>query len=134
MRPISLLTSLCALALVGTGITALAQQQNVNVRGTITAFDGKKIAIKTKGGQDVAIDLPEGVNVSATGKFSLADVKPGMPLGVTTIKRPDGSIVAIDVRPIPATAALGLSAYDLEPGSTMTNATLEGTVAEASSG
>jgi hypothetical protein len=39
--------------------------------------------------------------------------------------------VAIDVRPIPTTAPQGLSAYDLQPQSTMTNAVLEAAVASA---
>ena len=106
-------------------------QQNTNIRGTVTAFDGKAVSIKTLDQRDVSVDLPESVNVAITKAFTLADVKPGMLLGVTTIKRPDGSVVAIDVRPIPATANQGLSPYDLQPESTMTNAAVEATVTSA---
>jgi hypothetical protein len=49
-----------------------------------------------------------------------------MALAVVTVKSADGSTKAIDVRPIPATARMGLSAFDLAPDSTMTNALLEG--------
>lgn len=111
---------------------ALAQK-NVNIRGTITAFDGKVISVNTRDGGAVSIELPDNVAVAGTKAITLADIKPGMPLGVTTIKRADGEIVAIDVRPIPATAALGLSPFDLQPGSTMNNALLEGQ-AQSSSG
>jgi hypothetical protein len=107
------------------GSAALAQ--NVNVRGMISSFDGKVIGVKTNDGKDVSIDLPDNVNVSATKAFTMADIKPGMKLGVTTIKGKDGAVMAIDVRPIPATAPDGLSPYDLAPESTMTNAVLEGT-------
>jgi len=72
--------------------------------------------------------MPENVNVSGTKAITLADLKPGTPLRVTTIKRADGQLVAIDVRPIPPTVRLGLSPFDLQPESTMTNATLEGQV------
>jgi hypothetical protein len=106
-------------------------QQNVNVRGTITAFDGKVISVKARDGRDVQVALPENVGVSTTKTIALSDIKPGTVLGVTTVKRPDGALVAIDVRPIPPTAPLGLSPHDLQPGSTMTNATLEGTVQSA---
>lgn len=106
-------------------VAALAQQ-SVNVRGTITAFDGRIISVNSRDGGPVQVELPENVNVSATGPFSLADIKPGMPLGVTTVKRADGQLIAIDVRPIPPTAPLGLSPFDLQPGSTMTNALMEG--------
>lgn len=103
-------------------------QQNVNIRGLVTAFDGKVISVKTRDGGDVKIDLPETVNVNASKAFTMADIKPGMVMGVTTIKRADGATVAIDVRPIPPTAPQGLSPFDLQPGSTMTNAAVEAAV------
>lgn len=107
-------------------------QKNVNIRGTVTAFDGKVISVNSREGGAVKVELPDNVAVAGTKAITLADVKPGMPLGVTTIKRADGEIVAIDIRPIPPTAALGLSPFDLQPGSTMTNATLEGQVQSTS--
>ena len=119
------------LAVLIGGAGALAQQPT-NVRGAITAFDGKQLSVKTSDGKTVVVDLPETVNVAITKPFSLADVKPGMALGVTTVKKADGSVLAIDLRPIPATANLGLSPYDLQPQSTMTNATFEGSTAAAS--
>ena len=103
-------------------------QQNVNIRGLVTAFDGKVIDVKTRDGGDVKIALPETVNVNATKAFTMADIKPGMVMGVTTVKRADGATVAIDVRPIPPTAPQGLSPFDLQPGSTMTNAAVEAAV------
>lgn len=107
-------------------------QQAVNVRGVIAAFDGKTIQIKAKDGKAVEVVLPEGVGVAATKPFTLADIKPGMMLGVTTVVR-DDKVVAIDVRPIPPAVKPGLSPYDLQPQSTMTNAVLEAS-AKATSG
>jgi hypothetical protein len=106
--------------------SALAQQKVVFIRGAVTAFDGKVISVDSREGGAVQVELPDNVNVSGTKPLTLADVKPGMNLAVTTIKRADGEIVAIDVRPIPPTANLGIGPYDLQPGSTMTNAALEG--------
>ena len=123
-------TVFMAAALFSAG--AMAQQApNTNIRGVIDSFDGKVIAVKTNDGRAVSVDLPENVAVSATKAFTVADIKPGMKLGVTTVKGPNGAIMAIDVRPISATANVGLSAYDLAPESTMTNAILEGTAAGA---
>jgi uncharacterized lipoprotein YbaY len=113
--------------LLACAAAAAGAQQAVNVRGTVTAFDGKTIAVATREGSAVDVALPESVNVSGTKAISLADLKPGTVLGVTTVKR-DGQLVAIDVRPIPPTARLGLSPFDLQPDSTMTNAALEGQV------
>jgi hypothetical protein len=102
--------------------------QNINWRGTIASYDGKVLGVTLRDGQSVWIDLPEGLPISSTERFSMEDVKPGMVLGVTTVNRADGTKVAIDVRPISPTAPQGLSAYDLQPQSTMTNAVLEATV------
>jgi hypothetical protein len=113
-----------------TGAVAPAQT-NTNIRGTVTAFDGKTIAVATREGRAVEVQLPETVNVAGTQAFTLADLKPGTVLGVTTVRRADGQLIAIDVRPIPPTARLGLSPFDLQPESTMTNAALEAQVVSA---
>lgn len=118
-------------ALVLASAGAFAQQQNVNLRGVIAAVEANALSVRTNDGRTVMVDIPEGLNVSTTKAFTMADIKPGMPLGVTTIVRPDGAVVAIDVRPIPATAPSGLSPYDLQPQSTMTNAVLEASAAKA---
>ena len=126
--PIRVFLLLLALA---AGAATAQSPQRVNIRGTVTAFDGKTISVDARGVGPVQVALPEAVSVAGTKAFSLADVKPGMVLGVTTVKRADGATVAIDVRPIPATASLGLSPFDLAPGATMTNAALEGQAVSA---
>ena len=124
------ITIMAAALVTFSGGSAFAQ--NVNFRGTIASFDGKVIGVKTNDGRSVSVDLPDGVAVNATKAFTMADVKPGMKLGVTTVKGPNGAVMAIDVRPISATANVGLSPYDLAPDSTMTNATVEATAVAAS--
>ena len=105
-------------------------QQNVNIRGALQSFEGGILSIKSNLGEEVKVRLPDGVAVAATKPFSLAEARPGMMLGVTTIRR-NGELIAIDVRPIPPAAKPGLSPHDLQPQSTMTNAILEGSVATA---
>ena len=122
-------TLFCALLL--SPLAAPSWAQNINWRGTIASFDGKTLGVSLRDGSVVSVDVPESLPIAATERFSLADVKPGMVLGVTTVQRADGATVAIDVRPIPTTAPQGLSAYDLQPQSTMTNAVLEAAVASA---
>lgn len=101
---------------------------NVNVRGVIESFSDDRLAVRTNQGETVQVDVPAAVNVATTKTFGMADIKPGMKLGVTTVMRGDGQVVAIDVRPISATANVGLSPYDLQAGSTMTNGILEAVV------
>ena len=115
-------------ALVFSCLAPMSLAQNINWRGTIASYDGKVLGITLRDGQSALIDLPENLPISATERFSMEDVKTGMVLGVTTINRADGAKVAIDVRPISPTAPQGLSAYDLQPQSTMTNAVLEAAV------
>ena len=117
-------TLLATLVLAGSAVAQTPQR--VNIRGTVTTFDGKVISVQSRDAGAVQVALPDNVAVSGTKAITLADIKPGMSLGVTTVKRADGETVAIDIRPIPATAALGLSSFDLAPNATMTNATLEG--------
>ncbi len=125
MRKTTALCGLFALALVSTAFA-----QNVNVRGTITSLEGNTLSVKTRDGRDLKVEVPEKTAVATTGPFTLADAKPGMMLAVTTVKKGE-DIVAIDVHPIPPTAPAGLSPYDLAPGSTMTNAALQGSVQSA---
>lgn len=121
------------------GATAVASAQtppaaaptvpNVNVRGVITGFDGKVLAVKDRDGKDVRIDVPDNVTPTVAKAFSMADIKPGMMLAVTTVKRADGVNIALDVRPLPATANPNSFEYDLRPGSLMNNANLDAMVA-----
>ena len=46
--------------------SAAAVAQNVNVRGTVTAFDGKIISVKARDGRDLQVELPDNVPVSIT--------------------------------------------------------------------
>ena len=121
----SILTSILAMS-VGLIHAQPVPGQSVNIRGTVSAFDGKLISVNSRDHGALQVILPDTVNVSGTKAITLADIQPGTPLGVTTVKRADGATVAIDIRPIPATAPQGLSPFDLAPNSTMTNATLEG--------
>ena len=125
MRTLSVLALIAGL--YGLANPASAQQQNVNVRGTIVAVESNLMRVKARDDRDVDVVLPEGIAVATTKAFSLADVKPGMVLGVTTVRGADGATIAIDVRPIPPAANRGLFPYDLQPEATMTNAVVEGT-------
>jgi len=131
MLPFFRAAASCAILILG-GQGAWAQQAT-NIRGVIASFDGETLSVRTREGETVAIAMPKDARVATTKPFTFADIKPGMVLGVTTVRRANGATVAIDVRPIPATANLGLSPFDLQPESTMTNAVIEAAVADAAS-
>lgn len=123
---------IAGLVLLGLAATPSLAQQNKNIRGTIEGFDGSTLRVETWEGAKVAISMPADVRVATTKPFSLAEVKPGMKLGVTTIKRPsDGAAIALEIHPLSATTREGVSPHDLKPGSTMNNGVVEATVTAA---
>jgi hypothetical protein len=120
-----------ALLVMSPLLTPVAWAQNFNWRGTIVSLDEKSLNLRLRDESLMAIGLSPATPVSITQPFSMQDILPGMVLGVTTVRRADGATVAIDVRPIPATAPQGLSPHDLQAQSTMTNAVLEAVVANS---
>lgn len=134
MKKLAMLFSAGALALA---FTAAQAQAPARIRGTITAFDGKVLSVKTREGDDVRIRLADHFGVRAAQAASLADIKPGDFVGPASRRMPDGSLVAISLQVFPAAlrgvVPEGQMAWDLEPGSLMTNATVAG-VMSASNG
>jgi hypothetical protein len=56
---------------------AAAQQKPMRIRGTITAFDGNMLSVKSREGRDLVIELDEKATVAAVKAITLADFKPG---------------------------------------------------------
>ncbi|HEY2862246.1 MAG TPA: hypothetical protein VGK37_01325 [Casimicrobiaceae bacterium] len=107
-----------------------AQAQNaVRVRGTITALDGNVLSVKSRDGRDLKITLADNVGVSVAQAIRFEDIKPGDKLGVTSMPGPDGIPVAIEVHYLPPGIPEGQGPWDLQPGSTMTNASVASIVA-----
>ena len=107
---------------------AAAQQKTQRIRGTISAFDGKMLTVKSRDGKDLSIELKEKASVAAAKAIALADLKQGDYVGATTLKRADGTLVALEVHTLPPAVAPGHRPWDLEPGSMMTNANIESVV------
>jgi len=119
-----------ALALVGFAAFA---QSTVRVRGTIARLDGDVLTVKSRDGKEVRVQLAPDAQVAVAKATTLAEIKPGTYVGSTAMKRADGTLVAKEVHTLPPQAPAGHMPWDLEPGSTMTNANLEG-VAQATGG
>ena len=111
-------------ALATVSAAAFAQTPG-RVRGAITAIDGNVLSVKSREGQDLKIELAPNATFAYMKALKLSDIAPGTPLGTSAVKGPDGKIVARELhlfakdRPIPNE---GHRPWDLEPGSTMTNA------------
>ena len=115
------------------GALALASaadaQTAMRIRGTITGFDGSVLAVKSREGQDLKLQLVENATVAVAKPVKFEDFKPGDYVGSAAVKRPDGTLVALEVHYLPPTVPPGHTPWDLQPGSTMTNANVEAVVA-----
>ena len=103
-------------------ITVAQAQTSVRVRGTITAIDGNVLSVKSREGRDLKITLADNVTVSVAKAIRFEDIKPGDKLGVTSMPGSDGMPVAVEVHYLPPGVPEGQGPWDLQPGSTMTNA------------
>ena len=118
-----------ALAIASAAVSA---QQPTRVRGSIAAFDGNVLSVKSGSGNNTAIDLAEKTVIVFTQPIALADIKPGDFLGVTSAKSGNGTLTAIDVRRFPKPLNPGHRPFDGRDDQTMTNATVSAVVQSAS--
>lgn len=114
-------------------IHAPAQAETVmRVRGAITSFDGRVLAVKTREGNDLKVKVADDVGVSSLKSLQLSDIKQGSFVGATAVKKgPEGVLYAREVHVFPEEArgaGEGHREWDLEPGSTMTNANVDAIV------
>jgi len=130
-----ILTVAFAVCLIGIG--ALAQTAPATrIRGTIATIDGQLMTVNSRDGQKQEIKLNDPLTVSTVKKVDLASIGSGSYVGIATRTGSDGSMQALEVLVFPEAmrgASEGHFAWDLEPGSMMTNGTVSGAV-EAASG
>src|ERR1700692_4308811 len=104
----------------------------VRVRGTIERIESPVFVVKSRDGAELKIVLAENAVAVGVVKATLADIKPGLFVGIAAMPQPDGTQRALEVLIFPeAMRGTGEGHYpwDLQPKSTMTNANVEETVA-----
>ncbi len=111
--------------------TARADDQKIHLRGTLTTVDHDTLSLALATGP-VTVLLAPTTRIAYVVKSDLSAIKPGMAVGSAAVLGTDGLLHAREVHIFPANAtpSLGYSAWDLEPGSSMTNATVT-TIADA---
>jgi hypothetical protein len=125
MKPIRLIA--CAAALVAFAATAMAQTPPTRLRGSIAALDGDTLTVATRDGGTAKVALTKDWVVMLVSPFSLADIKENNFVGVASMKKPDGTLEALEVLVFPEAArgtGEGHYPWDLQPQSMMTNATV----------
>lgn len=118
---------LCVLLVVAFAAASALAQTALRIRGAITAVEPTMLAVKSRDGRDLKLVLPDNAVVAVAQAVRFSEIKEGDFVGVTT-KSVNGEEVAIEVHYLPSTVPPGQLAWDLEPNSKMTNATVRGKV------
>jgi len=101
------------------------------VRGTIEKIDGPVVSIKEKDGTVVPVKLTDKAQVFGVVPAGVGDIRAGDYIGVGAMPQPDGTQKAIQVTifaPSQRGTGEGFRPWD-RPNSTMTNGTVDTTVA-----
>ena len=112
-----------ALLLALVSAAALAQT-NVRVRGTISALNGDVLSVKSRDGRDIQLHLAPDAQVVTAKKTTLAEMGPNAYVGVTSVKGPDGNMVAKEVHSLGPQVPQMHGPWDSTPNSMMTNANI----------
>lgn len=103
------------------------QGKPVTVRGKISAIENQTLKVTTSAGE-VLLKLPDNVRVGGLEAAKLTDITAGNYVGTTAVKQADGNLKALEVHIFPESSrgtGEGHRPWDLQPGSTMTNANVE---------
>jgi hypothetical protein len=114
-------------ALLVASFAAAQAPQVVRVRATIDSVDGQTLAVKSRDGAMMKVQLAANAPVNEVVKASLDDIKENSYIAVTAMPQPDGSQKAVAILIFPEAlrgVAEGFRPWDLSPNSTMTNATV----------
>jgi hypothetical protein len=99
----------------------------ITIRGKISAVEKESLKVTTSAGE-VMVKLPEGVRIGGVETAKLSDIGAGKYVGTTAVKQADGNLKALEVHIFPESGrgtGEGHRPWDLQPGSTMTNANVE---------
>jgi len=120
-----------SLALICAAFSASAQE-TVRIRGTIERIEGSVYVVKNRDGAELKLTVTENPLFVAISPSTIADIKQGMFVGSAGTMQPDGIQKAIEVHIFPESmrgTGEGHYDWDLKPGTKMTNANVEQTVA-----
>jgi hypothetical protein len=99
----------------------------VRLRGTIEKVDATTLTVKERSGEVITLVRPADMAVTEVVPITLADIKPGSFVGTAAMPQSDGTQLALEVLVFPESArgsGEGHYPWDLQPQSTMTNATV----------
>jgi hypothetical protein len=126
-RPTTTPLLLSLALLIATAHVASAQVP-IRVRGAIAKLSGRTLTVVSRDNSTVDVRLADNYTVTGVVKAALGDIKEGAFVGTAALPKGDGTFVAQEVVIFPESArgtGEGHYPWDLSPGSTMTNATVD---------
>jgi hypothetical protein len=127
MKPVAR-TLVLGVALLIAMAPAASAQVPIRVRGAIAKISGQTLTVVSRDNSTVHVRLADNYTVTGVVKAALGDIKEGAFVGTAALPRADGTFVAQEVLIFPESArgaGEGHYPWDLSPGSTMTNATVD---------
>jgi hypothetical protein len=121
------LTALIAVIQFHAAQAQAPQGKPVTIRGKISAVEKQALKVTTSAGE-VLVKLPDDVRIGGVEAAKLSDITAGNYVGTTAVKQADGNLKALEVHIFPESSrgtGEGHRPWDLQPGSTMTNANVE---------
>lgn len=119
---------LLALALLTTAVFAQsAPAPTMRLRGTIEKVDATTLVLKERSGETMTLAIADNFSVSEVLPVDPASIQSGVFVGTAALPGTDGALSALEVLVFPEAmrgTGEGHSQWDLQPGSTMTNATV----------
>ena len=116
-----------ALALTCSFVFAQTPPPTQRLRGTVKSFDGSTLVVVERSGETITLVLAEAFGVNEVVPIEPAAIQSGSFVGIASMPNADGTLRALEVLVFPEAArgtGEGHSPWDLQPGSTMTNATV----------
>ena len=109
--------------------TAIAQPApaTMRLRGTIEKVEPNSIVLKERNGETMTLAIADNFTVGEVLPVDPATIQSGIFVGTAAMAGADGSLSALEVLVFPEAmrgTGEGHSPWDLQPGSTMTNATV----------
>jgi hypothetical protein len=127
-------TALLTLAVTFAHAQTSAPAPTQRLRGTVESFDNTTLVMKERSGEVLRLALADTFGVNEVVPTELAGIAAGSYIGTAAMPQADGTLQALEVLVFPEQARgsnEGHYPWDLQPGSTMTNATVADVVGQA---
>ena len=123
-----------SVATLASAQTATLSAPPIRLRATIEKVEPGSITVRERSGEVAVLQLASNLVVTEVFPIDIADIKAGSYIGSAAMPQADGTLKALEVLVFPEAmrgVGEGHRPFDLQPQSTMTNATVDQLIASA---